>query len=79
MHKIIQHILAEFQDNILTIFSSSDHLTLAQIEEAITEPFKQSICQIISAYACQLDEHIHNVATWKERRSIYMETDPPGS
>ena len=72
MNKIIQHILAEFQDNILAIFSSSDHLTLAQIEEAITEPFKQSICQIISAYASQLDEHIHNNKAGRKKEGLVV-------
>ena len=68
MNKIIKHILAEFQENTPAIFSSSDHLTLAQIEEAITEPFKVTICQII----CQLDEYIHNNKARRKKEGLVV-------
>ena len=56
---IIQQSLAYFQQNIEAIFSAPQHLTMEQLEKAITEPLKNCVCQIMSRYAQQLDQQIH--------------------
>ena len=59
MKTIIQQSLAYFQQNIEAIFSAPQHLTMEQLEKAITEPLKNCVCQIMSGYAQQLDQQIH--------------------
>lgn len=56
---IIQQAMQKFHQKIEAIFSSPDHLTMEQIEKAATEPLEECVCEIMSGYAQQLDQQIH--------------------